>query len=357
MTTHANPEPIRLPVIREFDTGNGTFQQIDGYLFIPPDIARQIVAMAGIPRLDTDFIVSTEARIAALEARAQSQDRVDSTIGALLMPPPVEVPPGQRSRNPILDNFTRPAAPDADEAAVEAMLSSAYPELHSYDKQTVQAERNAMGRILAAIRSGAIRLPEDAAEIAALRAKLAEAMAERDDARNRQCNQLREVAAQRDRLAAQVESLTREHTLNRGTICGHVAANAAMERERDKALADLALANQACSEKQAAIEKFMCGERAADAEIARLKADLAASQANFRLCANDREWHRLERDAARAEADALRASRDKLAGLLREAIDNIPEHEWINYTDGLHESIKAALAEVGLEGGSGPARC
>ena len=37
--------PIRIPVIREFTAVNGDYQQIDGYLHITPDIARQIVAM------------------------------------------------------------------------------------------------------------------------------------------------------------------------------------------------------------------------------------------------------------------------------------------------------------------------
>ena len=72
MTTHAHPEPIRLPVIREFDTGSGAFQQIDGYLFVTPDIARQIVAMVlpeDMRRMCADLDVGKlGARIAALEA-------------------------------------------------------------------------------------------------------------------------------------------------------------------------------------------------------------------------------------------------------------------------------------------------
>lgn len=85
--------------------------------------------------------------------------------------------------------------------------------------------------------------------------------------------------------------------------------------------ADLASANEACAEKQAAIEKFLCGEQAADAEIARLKADLAAATERAEKAEANRHHHneclfcstrfsavydRCPVCAARAEANALR---------------------------------------------------
>lgn len=74
-------DPIRIPVIREFSTGNGEYQQIDGYLRVTPDIARQIVATA---LSDVAHPLNEhERRIAALE-------RHTHTLGMGATFPPTE---------------------------------------------------------------------------------------------------------------------------------------------------------------------------------------------------------------------------------------------------------------------------
>lgn len=292
-----------------------------------PDYEARLAALERENMEDADAGDKLEARIAALEAQMREHTHVHTDDGWRLG---TSGAPVQSSDHPIHESphlraamdEAQSAAPDADEAAdalpddLSAAINAARDgEITDEHVGTMlhylkvdAAEIAALRDQLRAANTGREAAAEEyRSQIAALRAKLQEQL----DITRRMHAQAKIDEADRDRLAAQVEGLTRERDaiqaerereydnvlherklrvqaqeeLARISPDQRLAADklalVAYQRdtlhcERDSALADLALANDVCAEKQAAIEKFLCGEQAADAEIARLKADLAA---------------------------------------------------------------------------------
>jgi hypothetical protein len=82
-------DPIRIPVVHEFTTATGDYQQISGYLHITPDIARQIVAISGLPVWQESHqhaLGETTKRVEALE-RANIGELTKEITEALATPP------------------------------------------------------------------------------------------------------------------------------------------------------------------------------------------------------------------------------------------------------------------------------
>ena len=155
-----------------------------------------------------------------------------------------------------------PASPwNAARACVAAIRRGEVPVPHEARVLLSAGYHTTVGNCISACDAKEERLTEQDAEIADLRAKLAEAKRERDEAREKQCSQLRAVCEQRDKALARVAELKRERESWKQTG-EHLRElnNAAQERvreltsenaeagevigervsERDKALAELA---------------------------------------------------------------------------------------------------------------------
>lgn len=246
---------------------------------ITPEIARQIVALAGVPALEGERINSMEARLAALESSHWLSRYADAS--------------------------TSPSVENAKPAAQVAELTR--------DRDEARQTQKVCCNIMQADRDRAL------ADRAAATCK-AQAMREMADEADGQLRECRDLASNNHDISAvdavkamkvDLASMTERAEKAEDAIVAALGRETALRMDHDYF----------------------------KSEVARLKEYAGSLEASF---TPNGDFVRVEKyHAARAEADALRASRDKLAGLLRAARCDMVNHE--DQDIGLINNIDHAL--------------
>lgn len=338
MTTPAHPDPIRIPFATKRVLVSGDVYRTDTCgIDITPDIARQIVAIAGIPALEGERINGMDRRIAALEAKTRP---TPAALHAMAEACVQQACDDLGIRKPIKNRRDGQAPASGDDPERGSGLSSA-------EWQSIRDN----GLWLAPVIDKAHLAPASGGdEAAAICTKLDTHGITLDEAR-KLAAEIAALRAERDDLAkrlAEAEAAISE------PMSAVIGTRSLMQKERDRALANLAACRSALREIATTVggtvgekcsNEFHCLVRGeVQIVVDRLKHDLAAERAAREKAERERDSWKIQAEAnnresgmreqgwidAESERDAVQAKLAKAVGMLRVA------REWGDYSGPHH---------------------